>query len=321
MLFFMGILLGAILRGTRPAWLGQIGPVLRSRGAVLLIMSAGLITGVILWLAAFSLPDGLLHVSFLDSGHSNAVLIRTPAGAHILIDGGRYPTRLLTALGDHLPFWDREIALLILTQPKDAQIAAVPAVLERYHIDQALTNGQQSETENFLALSQALSRHSVPTIPVNTGYTIQTSDGVQLAILHPPTPPDPDSDPNDAGLVLRLRYGEASFLLTPDLSESAESALVDSGRWLHAAVLQLPSHGSARVSSRAFLTAVAPQVAVVQVDPGNRYGHPAPEVIARLGSTPLYRTDESGEVTFTTDGQTLWIYTARQPLGESEGGG
>jgi len=72
-------------------------------------------------------------------------------------------------------------------------------------------------------------------------------------------------------------------------------------------VLQLPSHGADRVSGEDFLRAVAPQVAVVQVDPGNRYGHPARAVLDRLGATPLYRTDEHGAISIVTDGQTLWI--------------
>ncbi len=312
-LFFLGILLGAILQGTRPGWLGRVGPLLRGRRLAVLLMGVGAAMGAMLWLAAAALPDGLLHVHFLDSGHSNAVLIETPNGAHILIDGGRYPTRLLTALGDHLPFWDREIELLILTQPKDAQFAAIPAVLERYRVGQVLTNGERSETENFQALEQMLAARHIPTLPVYAGYTVETSEGVRLSVLHPPAPPAEDSDPNDEGLVLRLTYGEASFLLTPDLSDKAEGALVTSGQWLHGTVLQLAAHGSDRVSGEAFLTAVAPQAAVVQVDPGNRYGHPAQSVIERLGAVPLYRTDEHGEISFTTDGRTLWLTTEKIP--------
>ena len=76
-------------------------------------------------------------------------------------------------------------------------------------------------------------------------------------------------------------------------------------------MLQLPSHGADRVSSPDFLAAVAPQVAVVQAAAGNRLGHPAPEVIARLGETPLYRTDLNGAIEIATDGQTLWITTAQ----------
>ncbi len=313
LVFYLGILVGAIAQGTRPGWIRKIGPFLHGRRFGVVALGAGVIVAVMLGAAVMALPDGRLHVHFLDSGHSNAVLIETPDGAHILVDGGRYPTRLLTALGDHLPYWDREIELLILTQPKDAQIAAVPAMLARYTISQVLTNGQQADTENTLALQQALAERSIPVLPVVAGYTVETSEGVRLEVLHPQAPPEADSEPNDEGLVLRISYGDASFLLTPDLSEQAEAALLASGRWLHGTVLQIPAHGSNSVTGEAFLAAVGPQVAVVQVDPGNRYGHPAPEVVARLGNVPLYRTDEHGTVTFSTNGQTIEISTDDPP--------
>lgn len=313
MAFYLAIVLGAIAQGTRPGWLRQFGPFLRGRRFAVLTLGAGVVMIVLLWTAVFALPDGQLHVHFLDSGHSNAVLIETPAGAHILVDGGRYPTRLLTALGDHLPFWDRDIELLILTQPKDAQVAAIPAVLERYAIGQVLTNGQVAVTDNTRTLQQMLEARGIPVLAVTAGYTIETSEGVRLEVLHPLSLPEADSEPNDEGLVLRLSYGDASFLLTPDLSEEAEAALLRNGQWLHGTVLQIPAHGSNSVTSEAFLAAVAPQAAVVQVDPGNRYGHPAPEVVARLGSVPLYRTDEHGAVTFSTDGQTLWVTVTDRP--------
>ncbi len=317
-LFFVGILLWAILRGTRPEWLGQLGPFLRGQRTTLGILGAGSVTAAILWLAALDLPDGLLHVNFPDLGDSNTVLVQTPEGIHILVDGGRYPTRLLTALGDHLPFWDREIELLILTQPKDAQIAAVPAVLERYAIGQVLINGQRAESENYLALERMLSDRAIPVLPVLAGYTVETTDGVRLEVLHPQAPPEPDSEPNTEGIVLRLSYGRASFLLTPVLDAEAERALLESGRWLHGTVLQLPAHGSNRVSSQDFLAAVSPQVAVVQVDPANRSRNPALEVIERLDGIPLYRTDTQGEVRFATDGETLWVTTGTtQPEAEN----
>ncbi|NPV68544.1 MAG: DUF4131 domain-containing protein [Anaerolineae bacterium] len=305
--FFLALLIALILQGIRPGWPRSLSRFLKGRAPALLLLGSGATAAGLLWLGALALPDGRLHVHFLDTGHSNGVLIQTPAGAHILIDGGQYPTRLLTALGDRLPFWDREIAVLILTQPKDNQSAALPALLQRYHVGQVLTNGQDGSTDSYLALKTMLAGRQIPVLPVHTGYRLETSDGVTLEVLHPPRPPAPTSDPDDAGLVLRLTYGAASFLLTPDLSAEAEARLLDSSHRLASTVLQLPSHGSDRVSSAGFLQAVAPQVAVVQVDPGNRYGHPAAAVLDRLGVTPLYRTDVHGVISIVTDGQTLWI--------------
>ncbi len=313
LVFYGGMLLVTVLQGTQPNWPARLKNALSVRRTAVLVLGAGAITAALLWIAALNLPDGRLHVFFLDMGHSNAVLIRTPGGSTVLVDGGQYPTRLLTALGDHLPFWERDLALLVLTQPKPAQVTALPAVLERYRVAQILTNGQQPASETVLALYQTAADQHIPVQAVIHGYTAEISDGVRLEVLYPFEPPAPDSKPEEAGLVLRLTYGEASFLLTPDLDPSVEQALLHRGIALHGTVLELASHGSGRVSGEPFLTAVSPQVAVVQVEPGNRSGLPAPEVVDRLGAVPLFRTDTMSEIAITTDGRTLWIDTARQP--------
>ncbi len=312
LVFYGGMLLLTLFQGTRPDWLGHLRTAFSTRRTAVLVLGAGAITAVLLWIAALNLPDGKLHVHFLDMGHSNAVLVRTPNGSTILIDGGQYPTRLLTALGDHLPFWEREIALLILTQPKPAQVTALPAVLERYRVAQILTNGQQPESETVLTLYRTATEQNIPLLAVFNGYVAETSDGVRLEVLYPFEPPAPDSDLEKEGLVLRLSYGEASFLLTPDLDPSVEQALLERGGLLHGTVLELASHGSDRVSSDSFLAAVSPQAAIVQVAPGNRSGLPAQEVLDRLGDIPLFRTDTMSEISIATDGRTLWISTARQ---------
>lgn len=310
--FYAGMLAITLLNGTRPGWFQRIRTLGGKRGMKLALTAAGGLAVILLVIANMALPDGRLHVYFLDSGDSNAVLIKTPDGSHILVDGGRYPTRLLTALGDLLPFWQRDIEILILTQPKDAQVAALPAVLERYEIGQVLTNGQPPEAEDAQLLLARLAENSTPITTVYAGYTLETTDGVRLEVLHPGYVPLADVHPNDVGLVLRVSYGAASFLLMPDLSPDAEASLLASGQWLHGTVLQLPNHGSDRVSSEAFLEHVSPQIAVVQVAAGNYQGNPAEEVIQRLDGIPLYRTDLQGMITVSTDGTTLQVDTQKR---------
>ncbi len=311
MVFYVALLGGMMIQGLKPRWASSPGRLLQGRRVRTLLTGAAAITLILLILAGRAQPDGRLHVHFLDAGSSNAVLIETPDGMHILVDGGEYPTRLFTALGDHLPFWDREIELLIITQPKNVQVAALPALLDHYRVRQVLWSGLDSDAEDFVALQTRLTVAGIARQTVMAGNVIQTSDGVTLEVLFPLLPPAPQDIPNDTGLVLKLAYGEASFLLMPDLSPAAEAALISSGQALHGAVLQLPSHGSDRVSGPALLDAVAPQVAVVQVAAGNYQRYPAAAVLERLGDIPLYRTDQHGAVTISTDGVELVIYTER----------
>jgi competence protein ComEC len=114
-------------------------------------------------------------------------------------------------------------------------------------------------------------------------------------------------------VVLRVTLGEISFLLTGDIEAGVEQGLVAHSSALAATVLKVPHHGGDTSSSRAFLEAVDPQVAVISVGADNRFGHPAPGVLARYAElgVPVLRTDEWGTVEFVTDGERLWVETAR----------
>ena len=146
-----------------------------------------------------------------------------------------------------------------------------------------------------------------------TGTRLDLGDGVTLEILHPG--PElvlgSDRDSNNNSVVVRLTYGEVAFMLTGDVEARVERALVRSGVYLHSTVLKAGHHGSKSSSIQAFLDAVDPQVAVIPVGEGNDFGHPAGEVLARLEGMLVYRTDERGAVTISSDGHKLWIETER----------
>jgi competence protein ComEC len=137
---------------------------------------------------------------------------------------------------------------------------------------------------------------------------LSLEDGVQIEVLHPGVVPASERF-NDHSVVLRVTLGEISFLLTGDIEAGVEQGLVAHSSALAATVLKVPHHGGDTSSSQAFLEAVDPQVAVISVGADNRFGHPAPEVLARYAElgVPALRTDELGTVEFVTDGERLWV--------------
>ncbi len=145
---------------------------------------AGAAIAILLWAMALSHPDGKLHVWFLSVGQGNAVLIQTPHGAHLLIDGGENPSQLRTALGDRLPFFKRNIDLLFITEPAASTIAALPPLFDRYAVRYALTNGQAAKDDTYRALDDKLHQPGVEVITLTAGYRIQTDDGVTIEMLH-----------------------------------------------------------------------------------------------------------------------------------------
>ncbi|MBC7811546.1 MAG: ComEC/Rec2 family competence protein [Burkholderiales bacterium] len=306
-LFFVAVVGVAMTRAAQPTWAQRLGRLISRRSVVSATLFAGLATLILIVALVRSRPDGLLHVWFLDNGHSNAVLMQTPNGAHILIDGGRFPARLLTALGDRLPFNDRQIEVLVVTQPDANEFGALTTVLERYHVGVALMNGQSNLGEPFAALQSALANGDVEVVTVGAGYSLDVDDGLRLDVLHPRTPPQITDSLDEGALVLRVVYDEASFLLTSDVSAEGQAELLATGQWPLATVLQLPQHGRARSLDAEFLAAVQPQVVVLQSDVSNRLGDPDPDTLAQLGDTSLYRTDQGGTIHIWTDGRELWV--------------
>ncbi len=310
------ILLGVVAFFRRPleqrtAWLSRARQSLIPTLATPTVAALGLGIAGLLWAFALARPDGRLHVWFLGDVGGNAVLIQTPSGAHVLIDGGQNPTQLSAAVGDRLPFYQRDLDALIITQPKASGITALPTLLTRYTPHSVLSSGQTATVPAYDVLSGALNASGAPLINVAAGYKLQINDGVQIEVINPLQPPEDTAKPDDAALVLRLTYRNVSFLLTPDLSADAEQAMITGGQYLGANVLQLPTHADDAANSDAFLKTVGAQVAVIEASAGSRTGQPAETVIKRLGSTPIYRTDQQGTLEFTSDGSALWVRTQR----------
>lgn len=303
-LYFMVLIGGALMQAAQPAWALRLAAFVRQRAISSATLLAGVSTCVLMSALFFSRPDHNLHVWFLDMGHSNAVLVQTPGGAQILVDGGRFPSRLLTALGDRMPFNDREIEILVITQPDEFDTSALQAIATRYTLGAALHNGQPNLSESYLLLQEALARY--PLVAVHAGYVLEMDDGTRLEVLHPAALPGINDSLDDSALVLRLTYGEVSFLLTGDLSREGQARLLMGDHFPVAAVMQLPQHGTIRSLSANFLNAVQPQVVVLQSDRTNRRGDPNPDILAMLPEVPVLRTDQSGTLHLWTDGQTLW---------------
>jgi competence protein ComEC len=124
---------------------------------------------------------------------------------------------------------------------------------------------------------------------------------------------------NNDSLVMRLDYGSNSFLLTGDMEKQVELGLVADSRLGHVDVLKVPHHGSKTSSTEDFLNAVRPEFAVISDGLGNSYGHPHPDVLARLKErgVRILRTDRDGLISIRSDGRRLYVETGP---GQAPGG-
>ncbi len=274
---------------------------------VLLVL---VLLAAIAWFALRGLPDGRLHVWFLDVGQGDAILIQAPDGRQILVDGGPSPAALLDELGEVLPFWDRSLDLVVLSHGDADHVSGLIPLVERYRVTAAV-DGTPSGDEGGAAWLAAVQDAGIPRMTATRGTRL-AAGAMVLTVLNPGAQaPGSAADGNDASLVLRVDYGETSLLLTGDAEGEAEQAIMDAGLPLTADVLKVGHHGSGRSTSAAFLAEVAPQVAVISVGAENRFGHPSAEVLARLAGVQVLRTDERGRVEVISDGKKLSVQWER----------
>lgn len=277
------------------------------------LVSPLLIATILVWTAILNMPDDKLHVSILDVGQGDAILIQTPNRQDILIDGGPSPQTIRLELGKKLPFWDRTIDLVVLTQPQADHVTGLVEILQTYKIEQIIEPGIAYNSAIYQQWLNTIEDKEIEYKLAHAGQEIDLGDGIRIEVLHPPSPlfQGSSDDVDNNGVVLRLSWNRISFLFTADIREEAEWHLIAQRANLRSTVLKVAHHGSRTSTSPAFLAVADPEIAVISAGINNRFGLPNTEVINRLtgqlGDDRVYLTPEHGTIEFTTDGERLWV--------------
>ena len=290
---------------------------LPGRRAFLAMALLGVLASAAVWTAAISRPDGRLHVAFLDVGQGDAIFVVTPGGRRMLIDGGADPQRLLSHLGERVPFWDDRLDIVVLTHPHADHVAGLVQALDRYDVGLALERRFDFPSSDYALWHAALADEGASVIQAVEGQRLVLDEGVLLEVVYPPETllTGTTSDVNNASIVMRLAYGETSFLLTGDIHWDVESYILRRGLPVRSDVLKVAHQGSRTSSLPAFVREAAPRVAVISVGVDNQFGHPHPEALDALGALlpgdRVLTTARNGTIEFTSDGSRLWMKAER----------
>ncbi|MCA1615635.1 MAG: MBL fold metallo-hydrolase [Acidobacteria bacterium] len=254
-----------------------------------------------------------LRVHVLDVGQGDSILIIAPGGKTALIDAGNPGNgkKILAALQRE---GVQQIDLLVATHAHADHIGAADEVIKGATVRNVLDSGVPNTTKNYEDFLKAIKDRGATLITAAPGQTFDLTDkgDVKLTVLGPTQPlftkdqlRGGGNEPNANSVVLRLDYGEFSMLLTGDAEAQTEQRLIERDSRLDADVLKVGHHGSKYATSEDLLRRGEFKAALVSCSPDNRYGHPAPDALARLkaAGVKLFRTDLQGEIKLTTRGK------------------
>jgi len=255
-----------------------------------------------------------LKVHFLDVGQADSILVQLPNKQNMLIDAGNNDD------GDKVVNYlnkagVKQIDYLVGTHPHEDHIGGMDTVIKNVTIGRVYMPKVTNTTRTFEDVLIAVKDNGLKIITAKAGLKIVDNDAIQAVMLAPHS--SEYEDLNNYSAVIKLTFGEVSFLFTGDAGMQSETEILAGGISLQADVLKVGHHGSYSSTTVAFLQAVQPKYAVICVGAGNDYGHPHKETLTRLQGIKVFRTDLNGTVVFLTDGREINVTTGKNNSGAS----
>ena len=256
---------------------------------------------LIAWQTALFAPDGLLHMTVFDVGSGDAILIRTPGGRTLLIDGGPSSSRLSDALGRRLPVWQRDLDYLVIAATGAEQVSVLPLTVERFSPKQVLWFGPATGDYAALALRRQLTQAQIPILSAQTGQQLELGQGATLQILAV----------TSRGAILLLCWDRFRALLPIGIEFNSLEALQDDALLGPVSVLLLADSGYTPLNPPGWISRWDPQLLLLSVAADDHEGRPTAETLDAVGDYPLLRTDQNGWLHLSTDGTQLWVEVER----------
>jgi Predicted hydrolase (metallo-beta-lactamase superfamily) len=243
-------------------------------------------------------------VVFFDVGQGDSILIIAPGGKTILIDGGP-DDKVLRGLGEVMPFWWRQIDLMIITHAHDDHTTGLIEVERRYQIKQVLYNNLKTKTSALDIIIKLFKEKRIKTTQAEPGMSFKFDNDCSLNILA--ASKELNLDENDYSIVTSFNCLNKKILLVGDAGIKIEKELLNQNIDLKSDIFKISHHGSVTANSEAFLKAIKARVVAISVGINNKFNHPSAVILDRLQNLPvdIYRTDVAGTMVFLANNKTI----------------
>lgn len=244
-------------------------------------------------------PGADMAIYVLDVGQGDSLLIRTVDQRYILIDGGPDESAL-SEMQKVIPFFVREIDLVILTHPDQDHVGGLPKVLDYYDVEAVAYTPIEHQNRAYSELKQKIKERNIEHIELDEDSDFRIGCCTYFDVLWPLEDAelaDFADDPNDASTAFVMYSGDFSMFFGGDLRAEYEEQIAKDIKG-QVDVLKVGHHGSSTSTSEEFVKKLKPEYAVISVGRDNRYGHPTRDVLQTLEESDvvIYRTDEQGRI-------------------------
>ena len=257
---------------------------------------------LLVWRTTLSVPDGDLHITFLNVGSSDAVLIQTPSGRNVLVNGGASASQLSDDLGRRLPIFHRRLDWLVLGSTNENEVAALPRVLNRYPPDNVLWSGNVQASYSARQVDVWLAQNGVPVSYAETGQKLDLGDGAFIEV----------QSVGSRGSVFLVQWKNFRALLPIGMSADTLNTLEYGNVIGPVDVLLLADSGFFATTTVDWVQNLNPRLVVLSVAAGDPNGLPSREAMDAVGGYPLLRTDRNGWISISTDGTKMDVTSERQ---------
>lgn len=262
----------------------------------LVVIFLGLLT-VLGWQSVLNRPDGLLHVTFMDVGTGDAILIKSPTGRYVLVGGGPSSTMLSDALGRRLPMFQRKLDFLVIAAPREEQVRALPFVIRRFPPDQVLWAGASNASRSARFLQSEITDAGIPINLAQAGDVLELGGGARLEVLAA----------SRRGAVLLLTWQHFRLLLPLGMDFEYLEESQYGGDLGSITALLLADSGYSPLNPQEWIDNLSPQLILIGVAAGNYDGLPSLDTLQHLQAYTVRRTDRSGWIMLHTDGEEFWV--------------